>query len=154
MDSAFNYWTNIVFKQVFRKVLYWAFYFLIFLSMICCFSQQNMNSVILLMTTAFILVEFREHIHWPYLKCVKRILMVCMQFNQSKSCQISIYYPRKHRLTYIANRWYITKKSVSSVTLLGITINSKLNFKEYINNIMKRGYYKLYALRRLRKFLT
>ena len=63
MDSAFNYWTNIVFKQVFRKVLYWVFYFLIFLSMICCFSQQNMNSVILLMTTAFVLVEFREHIH-------------------------------------------------------------------------------------------
>ena len=48
----------------------------------------------------------------------------------------------------------ITIKSVSSVTLLGITIDSKLNFKEHINNIVKKAYYKLYALRRLRKFLT
>ena len=48
----------------------------------------------------------------------------------------------------------ITTKSVSSVTLLGITANSKLNFKEHINNIIKESYYKLYAIRRLRKFLT
>ena len=48
----------------------------------------------------------------------------------------------------------ITRKSVSSVTLLGITIDSKLNFKEHINNIIKKAHYKLYALRRLRKFLT
>ena len=48
----------------------------------------------------------------------------------------------------------ITIKSASSVTLLGITIDSKLNFKEHINNIVKKAYYKLYALRRLRKFLT
>ena len=47
----------------------------------------------------------------------------------------------------------ITTKSVSSVTLLGITIDSKLNFKEDINNITKEAY-KLYTLRRLRKFLT
>ena len=45
-------------------------------------------------------------------------------------------------------------KSASSVTLLGITIDSKLNFKEHINNIFKKAYYKLYALRRLQKFLT
>ena len=48
----------------------------------------------------------------------------------------------------------ITIKSASFVTLLGITIDSKLNFKEYINNIVKNAYYTLYALRRLRKFLT
>ena len=42
-----------------------------------------------------------------------------------------------------------TIKSASSVTLLGITIDSKLNFKEYINNIVKKAYYKLDALRRL-----
>ena len=48
----------------------------------------------------------------------------------------------------------ITTKSISSVTLLGITANSKLNFKEHINNIIKESYYKLYAIRRLRKFLT
>ena len=47
----------------------------------------------------------------------------------------------------------ITIKSVSSVTLIGNTIDSKLNFKEHINN-RKKAYYKLYALRRLRKFLT
>ena len=47
----------------------------------------------------------------------------------------------------------ITTKSVSSVTLIGNTIDSKLNFKEHINN-RKKAYYKLYALRRLRKFLT
>ena len=46
----------------------------------------------------------------------------------------------------------ITTKSVSSVTLLGITIDSKLNFKEDINNIIKKTYYKLYNLRRLWKF--
>ena len=60
----------------------------------------------------------------------------------------SIYYPRKHRLTYIANWWYNLK------IRLRITIYSKLNFKEHINNIIKKAYYKLYALRRLRKFLA
>ena len=48
----------------------------------------------------------------------------------------------------------ITTKSVSSVTLLGITIGSKLSFKEHISDIIKKAYYKLYALKRLRKFLT
>ena len=40
----------------------------------------------------------------------------------------------------------ITTKSVSSVTLLDITIDSKLNFQEDINNIIKEAYYKLYTL--------
>ena len=48
----------------------------------------------------------------------------------------------------------ITTKSVSSVTLLCITIDPKLDFKEDISNIIKKTYYKLYTLRRLRKFLT
>ena len=48
----------------------------------------------------------------------------------------------------------INIKSVSYITLLGITIDSKLNFKEYINNIVKKAYYKLYALKRIRNFLT
>ena len=47
----------------------------------------------------------------------------------------------------------ITTKLVSSVSLIGNTIDSKLNFKEHINN-RKKTYYKLYALRRLRKLLT
>ena len=32
----------------------------------------------------------------------------------------------------------ITTKSISSVTLLGITIDSKLDFKEHINNTIKK----------------
>ena len=32
----------------------------------------------------------------------------------------------------------ITTKSVLSFTLLGITIDSKLNFKEHINNFIKK----------------
>ena len=48
----------------------------------------------------------------------------------------------------------ITTKPVSSLTLRGITIDSKLNFQVHINNIMKKAYYKLYSLRRLRMFLT
>ena len=48
----------------------------------------------------------------------------------------------------------ITTKSVSSVTLPGITIDSKLSFKEHINNIIKKTYYNLHAPRRLRKFLA
>ena len=47
----------------------------------------------------------------------------------------------------------ITPKSVSSVALLGITIEWKSNFKED-TNIIKEAYYKLYVLRRLRTFLT
>ena len=43
----------------------------------------------------------------------------------------------------------IITKAVSSVTLLGITIDLKLSFKEDINSIIKKAYYKLYTLRRL-----
>ena len=46
----------------------------------------------------------------------------------------------------------IITKAVSSVTLLGITIDLKLSFKEDINSIIKKAYYKLYTLRRLWKF--
>ena len=34
----------------------------------------------------------------------------------------------------------MTTKSTSSATLLGITIDSKLNFKEDINNIIKKNF--------------
>ena len=73
--------------------------------------------------------------------------MLCMQLNESTFWKFSIYYPREHRFGDI------TRKSVSSATLLGITIDSKLNFKEDISNI-KEAYYKLYTLRSLQKFLT
>ena len=33
----------------------------------------------------------------------------------------------------------ITTKSVSSITLLGITIGSKLSFKEHISDIIKKA---------------
>ena len=48
----------------------------------------------------------------------------------------------------------VTIKSASSVALLGITIDVKLNCKDHVNNIVNNTYYKLYALRRLQKFLT
>ena len=48
----------------------------------------------------------------------------------------------------------ITTKSISSVNLLGITIDSKLSFKEDVNNIINEAYYNLYTLRRLRNFLA
>ena len=48
---------------------------------------------------------------------------------------------------------HITTKSVSTVSLLSSTIDSKLKFKEDVNNILKKAYYKLYSIRRLRKFL-
>ena len=54
IGSTCSHWTNIL--KVFRKVLYCVPYFLIFLSMICSFSQQNVKSVTLLTTIAFILV--------------------------------------------------------------------------------------------------
>ena len=47
-------------------------------------------------------------------------------------------FPRKQRLTYIVNRC-ITTKSVSFFALV-ITIDSKLNFKEQISNIIKKAY--------------
>ena len=48
---------------------------------------------------------------------------------------------------------HITTKSVWTVSLLSSTIDSKLKFKKDVNNITKKAYYKLYSLRRLRKFL-
>ena len=79
---------------------------------------------------------------------MKRIWMICIQFNKSTSWKFSIYYPRKQGL-HALQTGDITTKSVSSVTLLGITIDSQLNFQEDINNIIKEAYYKLYTLGRL-----
>ena len=38
--------------------------------------------------------------------------------------------------------------------LLGITIDNILTFNEHINNLRRNASYKLYALRRIRKYLT
>ena len=71
-------------------------------------------------------------------------------------------FPRKQRLTkahrhcksVYNHKISLYNRKVSSVALLVITIDSKLNFKEHVNNIIKATYLNLYALRRLRKFLT
>ena len=54
-------------------------------------------------------------------------------------------YPEKFQFVILENTGShtlqigdITTKLVSSVTLLGITIDSKLKFKENINNIIKK----------------
>ena len=41
-----------------------------------------------------------------------------------------------------------------TVELLVITIDNKLTFDEHVNNLCRNASYKLYALRRIRKYLT
>ena len=41
-----------------------------------------------------------------------------------------------------------------AVELLGITIDNLLTFNEHINNLCRNASYKLYALCRIRKYLT
>ena len=79
--------------------------------------------------------------------------MVFIQFNESKSDKFKLIILGNTE-SHTAQVGDITAKSVSSVTLIGITIDSKLNFKENINNIIKKTHYKLYVLRRLTKFPT
>ena len=45
-------------------------------------------------------------------------------------------------------------KNPSGVELLGITIDSQLKFKKYIDNLCRKASCKLHALRRIRNFLT
>ena len=42
----------------------------------------------------------------------------------------------------------------NAIELLGITIDNILTFNEHINNLCRNASYKLYALRRIRKYLT
>ena len=42
----------------------------------------------------------------------------------------------------------------NAVELLGITIDNMLTFNEHINNLYRNASYKLYAFRRIRKYLT
>ena len=48
----------------------------------------------------------------------------------------------------------ITIKPTLSLTLLAITIDSKLNFKDYIDHVIQKTNHKVYATKRLLKFLT
>ena len=63
--------------------------------------------------------------------------MVCIKFNESKpdKCQFII---QANTFSHTLQIGDITVKSASSVTLPGITIDPKLNFKEHINNIVKK----------------
>ena len=42
----------------------------------------------------------------------------------------------------------------SSVLLLGVTIDKNLKFRAHIDNICRNVKYKIYALQRIRKYLT
>ena len=42
----------------------------------------------------------------------------------------------------------------STVVLLGITIDKQLRFRAHIDNICRNAKYKIYALQRIRKYLT
>ena len=44
--------------------------------------------------------------------------------------------------------------SLVEVKLLGIIIDHKLKFKKHIDHLCKKGSYKLYALKRIRRYLT
>ena len=48
----------------------------------------------------------------------------------------------------------IKVKASDDILLLGIKIDKKLTFKQHIENLCRKAQYKLYALRRIRKFLT
>ena len=49
---------------------------------------------------------------------------------------------------------YETIEAMDSVDLLGITIDSNLNFNEHITNLCKMGYQTLHALARISKYLN
>ena len=48
----------------------------------------------------------------------------------------------------------IKVETSDDISLLGITIDKKLTFKQHIENLCRKAQYKLHALRRIRKFLT
>ena len=64
--------------------------------------------------------------------------MICIKFNERRSDKFQFIILGNTSL-YVLQIGGITIKSVSSVTLLGITIDSKLNFKEHINNTVKKS---------------
>ena len=58
------------------------------------------------------------------------------------------------RQSIILNINNIKIRESSSVTLLGLTIDNRLTFKDHINILCRRANLKLHALRRIRKYLT
>ena len=61
---------------------------------------------------------------------------------------------RSTRQSIILNINNIKIRKSSSVTLLGLTIDNRLTFKDHINILCRRDNLKLNALRRIRKYLT
>ena len=64
--------------------------------------------------------------------------MICIKFNERRSDKFQFIILGNTSL-HVLQIGGITIKSVSSVTLLVITIDSKLNFKEHINNTVKES---------------
>ena len=58
------------------------------------------------------------------------------------------------RQTIILNINNIKIRESHNVELLCLTIDNRLTFKDHINILCRRAYYKLHALRRIRKYLT
>ena len=61
---------------------------------------------------------------------------------------------KRTRQSIILNINNIKIRESSSVTLLGLTIDNRLTFKDHINVLCRRANLKLHALRRIRKYLT
>ena len=61
---------------------------------------------------------------------------------------------RSIRQSIILNIKNIKIRESSSVTLLGLTIDNRLTFKDHINILCRRANLKLHALRRIKKYLT
>ena len=55
------------------------------------------------------------------------------------------------RQTIILNINNIKKRESQNVELLGLTTDTRLNFKDHINTLCRTANYKLHALRRIRK---
>ena len=56
--------------------------------------------------------------------------------------------------SYIPNIDGMENTSTDEVTLLGVSIDNKLTFKNYIDELCRKASYKRHALRRIRPFLS
>ena len=61
---------------------------------------------------------------------------------------------RSTRQSIILNINNIKIRESSSATLLGVTLDNRLTFKDHVNILYRRDNLKLHALRRVRKYLT
>ena len=61
---------------------------------------------------------------------------------------------RSSRQSIILSINNIKIRESSSVTLIGLTVDNRLTFKDHINILCRRANLKLHVLRRIRKYLT